>query len=147
MSGEISVKERNLKAEFAALALIFAIAFVATSFLLRLFDMSAATRNAAGALTAYIIARVGYGLLNPGGNVRRIAWELTDAALILDGKEIPRDAIRAVHCWPNRDAFGHARPGLVVNIETGNNILLRSADGGEELAELVRALGGQVPMN
>ena len=47
MSGEISVKERNLKKEFAALAFIFAVAFAATSLILRLFDMSAAARNAA----------------------------------------------------------------------------------------------------
>ena len=152
MSGEISVKERNLKKELLALAIIFAVAFAATSLILRLFNMGAAARNAAGALIAYIIARVGYGLLNPGGAVRRIAWELTDAALVLDGKAIPRESIRAVHCWANRDAFGHARPGWTVNIETGrNNALLRSIDGAgaeqsaKELETLVYALGGQVP--
>ncbi len=148
MSGEINIKERDWKAETVMLAIVFGIAFALTSLVLPIFDLTPFLRGAVGALIAYVIARVGYKTLYPGGTVRRIAWELTDAALILDGKTIPRDAIRAVHCWANCDAFGHTLPGLVVNIETsGKNTLLRSADGGEELAELVRALGGQVPAN
>ena len=148
MSGEINIKERDWKAEIVMLAIVFGVAFALTSLVLPVFDLTPFLRGAVGALIAYVIARVGYRTLYPGGVTRRIAWELTDADLILDGKRIPREAIRAAHCWPNRDAFGHTRPGLVVNNETsGKNTLLRSADGGEELAELVRALGGQVPAN
>lgn len=146
MSGEITIKERDWKAEIFMLALAFVVALVFASLVLPLFDLPPIASGALSGLAAYAAARVGYGRFRPGGAVRRIAWELTDAALVLDGRTIPRDAIRAAHCWRNRDAFGHTLPGLIVNIETGQrNALLRSADGGEELARLVHALGGQVP--
>ena len=153
MSGEITVRERNLKAEFLPLAIAFAVALFVTAILLRVRTVSAPARGIAGGVIAYVIARVTYGALRPGETVRRIAWTLTDANLTLDGAAIPRSAIRAVHCWPNRDAFGHTRPGWIVNIETGkHNALLRSVngDGAEasaaQLETLVRALGGQVPV-
>ncbi|MBQ9492984.1 MAG: hypothetical protein IJR54_04530 [Oscillibacter sp.] len=132
MTGEIRIQKRNLKAEFAALAVTFALTLVLFRFM--------EARGAVAALTAYVLCRGVYGALNPSGTLRLIAWELTDADLVLDGKTIPRASIRAVYCWPNRDAFGHTRPGRVVNIETNRkNTLLRSPDA-EALETLVSAL-------
>lgn len=152
MSGEITVRERDWKAEWIPLGIAFAVALFVTAILARFRNVTPLARGIAGGAVAYIAARVTYGALRPRGNVRRIPWTLTDADLTLDGEIIPRSAIRAVHCWPNRDAFGHTSPGWIVNIETGKrNTLLRSA-GGEnaeasaaELERFVRALGGQVP--
>ena len=144
MSGEITVKERNRKAELVALATAFAAAFALTMLVFRFLDVGGAVRGAAGALTAYVLCRAAYGRLRPSGNVRRIAWTLSDTELVIDGGATPRASIRNVYCWPNRDAFGHERPGRVVNIETDRkNTLLRSSDtddAGQELEALVRAL-------
>ena len=146
MSGEITVKERNLKAELLTLALAGVAAFALTAVAFRFLNVGGAARGVIGALAAYVSYRVLYGALNPS-TVRRIAWELTETELVLDGKAIPRASIRGVYCWPNRDAFGHTRPGWTVNIETNRrNALLRSADA-EELETLVRALGGQIPVS
>ena len=149
MSGEISVKKRDWKKELLMMAVIFGIAFTLTGIFMRFLTLQPLTRGAVGALVAYLIAREGYRRLYPGGTVRRIAWTLTDAELTLDGESIPRTSIRAVHCWENRNAFGQSRPGWVVNIETTHqNKLLRSADAegaADELATLVKALGGNVP--
>lgn len=153
MSGEITIRERDWKAEFIPLAIAFAVALLVTAILSRFGNVSPLARGIAGGAIAYVIARATYGALRPAGTLRRIAWTLTDADLTLDGKIIPRPAIRAVYCWPNRDAFGHTRPGWIVNIETGkHNALLRSVSGeraeasAAELETLVRALGGQVPV-
>lgn len=153
MSGEISVMKRNWKAELFALVIAGAAAFVFNSALFRFWEVSGVARGAVGALTAYLLCRTAFGALAVGGDVRRIAWERTADALILDGASIPLDAIRAVHCWPTRDAFGRTLPGWTVNIETGRrNTLLRSPTTGPdaeraavELEMLVRALGGRVP--
>ncbi|MBQ9521054.1 MAG: hypothetical protein IJR72_00610 [Oscillospiraceae bacterium] len=144
MSGEITIKERNLKAELVALAASGATAFALTMLVFRFVDVGGAAGGAVIALTAYVLCRVLYGRLNLSGTVRRIAWTLTDTELVIDGKTIPRTSIRKVYCWSNRDAFGHERPGHVVNIETDRkNTLLRSADtdaAAQELETLVRAL-------
>ena len=147
MSGEITVKERNLKAEFVTFILAGVTAFAFMAVVFRFLNVGGAVCGAIGALTAYVSYRVLYGRLNPSGTLRRIAWELTDTELLLDGKTIPRGDIRGVYCWPDRDAFGHTRPGRVVNIETPRrNTLLRSPNA-EELETLVRALGGQIPLS
>ena len=81
--------------------------------------------------------------------IRTVDWSLTEDALTLGGQAIPRDTIRQVHCWPNRDALGHSLPGWTVNIETtGKNRVLRSVRSGAEaetserlLRELVETLG------
>lgn len=146
MSGEITVMERNLKAALVALAAAGAAAFALTMGVFGVLEAGEALRGAVGAAVAYVLCRVLYGRLNPSGSVRRIAWALSDTELVIDGRTIPRTSIRKVHCWPNRDAFGHERPGRVVNIETGRqNTLLRSADtdaAAHELETLVRALEG-----
>ena len=153
MSGEISVIKRDVKAQICAIALAAACAFIGSMLLFQYVNASGFARGAVGAFSAYVLCRVFYAVLSHGGQSRRIAWELTDAALILDGETIPRETIKGVYCWPARDAFGHSRNGWTVNIETtGRNTLLRSltsGDGAEasarELETLVRALGGQVP--
>ena len=110
-------------------------------------------RGAVIAVATYVLMRCAYRLFStllPRQEVmRQMTWTVTEDALILDGKTIPRSAIRNVHCWPNRDSLGYSRPGWTVNIETdGKNELLRSlAEGAPAetsaalLRELVVALG------
>lgn len=105
------------------------------------------------AILAYVTFRVFYGVLGkalPGDTrIRTVAWAIDGGVLTLDGKSIPLDSIRQVHCWPNRDALGHNLPGWTVNIETtGQNRLLRSVAEGpaealstRQLHALVDALG------
>jgi len=105
------------------------------------------------AILAYVTFRVLYGVLGkalPGDTqIRTAAWVIEGGVLTLDGKPIPLDSIRQVHCWPNRDALGHSLPGWTVNIETtGQNRLLRSVAEGpaealstRQLHALVDALG------
>lgn len=153
MSGEISVMKRDVKTEICAFALAAAIAFVGVMLLFRYVNASGFARGAVGAFSAYVLCRIFYAALSNGGESRRIAWELTGVALILDGETIPRETIKGVYCWPARDAFGHSLNGWTVNIETtGRNILLRlmaSSDDVEqsarEMETLISALGGQVP--
>ena len=52
----------------------------------------------------------------------------------------PRGAIKAVHCWPNRDALGHAGAGWTVNIETTGKPPARSLTEGEGLDQSARQL-------
>lgn len=110
-------------------------------------------RGAAVAIATYVLMRCAYRLFSTllprRETVRTVAWTVTEDALTLDGKTIPRGAIRNVHCWPNRDSLGFSAPGWTVNIETdGKNELLRSLTDGSPaetsaalLRELVAALG------
>ena len=110
-------------------------------------------RGAALAIAAYVLMRCAYRLfstlLPQRETVRTVTWTVTEDTLALDGKIIPRSAIRNVHCWPNRDSLGFSAPGWTVNIETdGKNELLRSLTDGSPaetsaalLRELVAALG------
>ena len=110
-------------------------------------------RGAAVAIATYVLMRCAYRLFSTllprRETVRQVEWTVTEDALILDGKTIPRSAIRNVHCWPNRDSLGFSTPGWTVNIETDRkNELLRSLTDGSPaetsaalLRELVVALG------
>ena len=110
-------------------------------------------RGAAVAIATYVLMRCAYRLfstlLPQRETVRTVTWTVTEDTLALDGKIIPRSAIRNVHCWPNRDSMGFSTPGWTVNIETdGKNELLRSLTEGSPaetsaalLRELVAALG------
>ena len=110
-------------------------------------------RGAAVAIATYVLMRCAYRLfstlLPQRETVRTVTWTVTEDTLALDGKIIPRSAIRNVHCWPNRDSLGFSAPGWTVNIETdGKNELLRSLTDGSPaetsaalLRELVAALG------
>ena len=111
------------------------------------------SRGAVLAIAAYVLMRCAYRLfftlLPQRETMRTVTWTVTEDALVLDGKIIPRSAIRNVHCWPNRDSLGYSAPGWTVNIETdGKNELLRSLTDGSPaetsaalLRELVAALG------
>ena len=110
-------------------------------------------RGAAVAIATYVLMRCAYRLFSTllprRETVRTVTWTVTEDTLTLDGKIIPRGAIRNVHCWPNRDSLGFSTPGWTVNIETdGKNELLRSLTDGSPaetsaalLRELVVALG------
>lgn len=72
-------------------------------------------------------------------------WTVTPEMLLLNGTAIPRSTIKMVHCWPDRDALGHARGGWTVNIETtGKNHVLRSRAEGEDREHSVRQLRAMV---
>ena len=97
-------------------------------------------RGAVIALLTYILFRLLYPIaadrLIPHGGAVSVPWELTAEALILNGETIPRDSIRQVHIWDNRNALGQIQPGCIVNIErNGKNILLRSLTRGGEAEE------------
>ena len=110
------------------------------------------TRGAALAVAAYVLMRCSYRIFSTvlfrgapdSAAYRTVTWTVTEDALTLDGRTIPRSAIRNVHCWPNRDSLGYSTPGWTVNIETdGKNELLRSLTEGtpaETSAALLRKL-------
>ena len=102
------------------------------------------------ALTAYVLFRVLYPIFDQafskGERGEGGTWRVTPDTLYLNDAAIPRNTIKMVHCWPNRDALGHAGTGWTVNIETtGKNQLLRSVEGDarsvRQLYALVDALG------
>lgn len=111
---------------------------------LRRVELTGLARGIVAALGAYVLFRLFYPMLRglfPGGGERTLLWHVTPDTLVLGREEIPRGAIKAVHCWPNRDALGHAGAGWTVNIETtGKNHLLRSLTEGEGLDQSVRQL-------
>ena len=111
---------------------------------LRRVELTGLARGIVAALGAYVLFRLFYPMLRglfPGGGERTLLWHVTPDTLVLGREEIPRGAIKAVHCWPNRDALGHAGAGWTVNIETTRkNHLLRSLTEGEGLDQSVRQL-------
>ena len=133
--------------------LSFAVAVVILVPLASLLPLEGMARGAVLAIAAYVLVRCAYRLFStllPRQEVmRQMTWTVTEDALILDGKTIPRSAIRNVHCWPNRDSMGFSTSGWTVNIETdGKNELLRTLTEGSPaetsaalLRELVAALG------
>ena len=97
------------------------------------------------ALTAYVLFRVLYPIFDQafskGERGEGGTWRVTLDTLYLNDTAIPRSTIKMVHCWPNRDALGHAGTGWTVNIETtGKNHLLRSLTGGEDADRSIRQL-------
>lgn len=105
------------------------------------------------ALVTYVLFRIFYPafsqLLPQQEVLRTVSWTLTAETLTIGDDVIPRDTIRQVHCWPNRDALGNRFAGWTVNIETkGKNRVLRSVtdeklaeSSARHLRELVEALG------
>ena len=105
------------------------------------------------ALLAYVLFRVLYPvfaqLFAKGERGQAGTWRVTPDTLYLNDLAIPRDTIKMVHCWPNRDSLGFSTPGWTVNIETdGKNQVLRTLTEGSPaetsaalLRELVVALG------
>ncbi|MDY3280790.1 hypothetical protein [Dysosmobacter sp.] len=143
-----------LKAEggWKRTALVWLASFAVTLAILvpmaALVPLEGLTRGALLAVAAYVLMRCAYRLfvtlLPQRETERTVTWTVTEDALTLNGKTIPRGAIRNVHCWPNRDSLGFSVPGWTVNIETdGKNELLRSLTEGspaETSAALLRKL-------
>ena len=156
-SGKLILEQRDWKRP----ALVWGLSFVLTAAVL--VPLAAALpwegllRGAALAVAAYVLVRCAYRIFSTvlfrgaadSAAYRTVTWTVTEDALTLDGKTIPRGAIRNVHCWPNRDSLGYSRPGWTVNIETdGKNQMLRTLTEGSPaetsaalLRELVVALG------
>ena len=154
MSGKLTLESGGgWKHTVPVTALSILAALAAAWFVATQLRLTGWTLTIAAALTAYVVFRMLYGLLDRALPstipIRTADWSLTEDALTLDGQTIPRDTIRQVHCWPNRDALGHSLPGWSVNIETtGRNQLLRSLAEGpladrsvQQLHDLVDALG------
>ena len=154
MTGKLILKaEGTWKRTALVWLLSFAVAVVILVPLASLLPLEGLARGAVLAIAAYVLVRCAYRLFStllPRQEVmRQMTWTVTEDALILDGKTIPRSAIRNVHCWPNRDSMGFSTSGWTVNIETdGKNELLRTLTEGSPaetsaalLRELVAALG------
>ena len=154
MTGKLILKaEGTWKRPALVWLLSFAVAVVILVPLASLLPLEGMARGAVLAIAAYVLVRCAYRLFStllPRQEVmRQMTWTVTEDALILDGKTIPRSAIRNVHCWPNRDSMGFSTSGWTVNIETdGKNELLRTLTEGSPaetsaalLRELVAALG------
>lgn len=154
MTGKLILKaEGTWKRTALVWLLSFAVAVVILVPLASLLPLEGMARGAVLAIAAYVLVRCAYRLFStllPRQEVmRQMTWTVTEDALILDGKTIPRSAIRNVHCWPNRDSMGFSTSGWTVNIETdGKNELLRTLTEGSPaetsaalLRELVAALG------
>ena len=144
MSGEVKVRKSDWQRTLAAVLLGCLLDGVLMYFFLRRVELTGLARGIVAALGAYVLFRLFYPMLRglfPGGGERTLLWHVTPDTLVLGREEIPRGAIKAVHCWPNRDALGHAGAGWTVNIETtGKNHLLRSLTEGEGLDQSVRQL-------
>lgn len=155
MSGELMLKKSDSGRYVLTLLLACAAAGVLTWIALSRLHMEGLALTVTAALLCYVLFRVLYPavsqLLGKGEAVRTVTWTVTGGTLVLDGRNIPLDSIKQVHCWPNRDALGHSEPGWTVNIETtGKNQVLRSLKEGEnversarQLRALVIALGYQ----
>ena len=154
MTGKLILKaEGTWKRTALVWLLSFAVAVVILVPLASLLPLEGVARGAVLAIAAYVLVRCAYRLFStllPRQELmRQMTWTVTEDALILDGKTIPRSAIRNVHCWPNRDSMGFSTSGWTVNIETdGKNELLRTLTEGSPaetsaalLRELVAALG------
>ena len=97
------------------------------------------------ALTAYVLFRVLYPIFDQmfskGERGEGGTWRVTPDTLYLNDAAIPRNTIKMVHCWPNRDALGHTEAGWTVNIEAqGKNQVLRSLKEGEDVERSARQL-------
>ena len=152
MSGEVMIENGSWGRTALALVCSCAVAGGATFPVVSRLSMEGMPLVIAAALLGYVLFRICYprfSKLFPQREDRVLTWTVTPATLTLGETAIPRDTIRMVHCWPNRDALGHTGTGWTVNIETtGKNQLLRSLTGGDgadrsarQLRALVVALG------
>ena len=149
MSGELLVKTHSWRETLPGLALSIAVAAGVTLLAMQYLSLTGFARGAAAAAIAYVLFRVLYPvctkLFSRGTSARAGTWRVTPDTLYLNDTAIPRASIRQVHCWPNRDALGHAGAGWTVNIETtGKNHLLRTLTEGEDVDRSVRQLRAMV---
>ena len=149
MSGELLLKNHSWRQVLPGLLLAAAAAAGVTFWALQYLPLEGLAQAAVAALIAYVLFRVLYpvctGLFSKGQTASAGTWRVTEDTLYLNDTAIPRSSIRQVHCWPNRDALGHAGAGWTVNIETtGRNHLLRSLTEGEDVDRSVRQLRAMV---
>ena len=149
MSGELLLKNHSWRQVLPGLVLSIAIAAGVTFLSLQFLSLTGFARGAVAAFIAYVLFRVLYpvctGLFSRGKAASAGTWRVTPDTLYLNDTAIPRASIRQVHCWPNRDALGHAGAGWTVNIETtGKNYLLRTLTEGEDVDRSVRQLRAMV---
>ena len=149
MSGELLIKTHSWRQVVPALLLSAAAAAGVTFLSLQYLSLSGFARGAVAAFIAYVLFRVLYpvcaGLFSGSRTAQAGTWRVTPDTLYLNDTAIPRASIRQVHCWPNRDALGHAGAGWTVNIETtGKNHLLRTLTEGEDAERSVRQLRAMV---
>ena len=149
MSGELLLKTHSWRQVLPGVLLCAAVAAVGTFLCLQFLSLTGFARGAVAAFIAYVLFRVLYpvctGLFSRGKAASAGTWRVTPDTLYLNDTAIPRASIRQVHCWPNRDALGHAGAGWTVNIETtGKNHLLRTLTEGEDVDRSVRQLRAMV---
>ena len=149
MSGELLLKNHSWRQVLPGLLLAAAAAAGVTFWALQYLPLEGLAQAAVAALIAYVLFRVLYpvctGLFSKGQTASAGTWRVTEDTLYLNDTAIPRSSIRQVHCWPNRDALGHAGAGWTVNIETtGKNHLLRTLTEGADADRSVRQLRAMV---
>lgn len=144
MSGELILENKSWARTALALAGTCVPAVGLTVLLLSYVPLEGLPLLVCAALLVYVLFRVFYPAVSrllPRGQEQPRTWTVTPDTLLLGETAVPRDTIKMVHCWPNRDALGHAGAGWVVNIETtGKNHLLRSLSEGEAADRSVRQL-------
>lgn len=145
MSGELLLEKKTGGRYAITLLLSCAATGVLTWVALSRLHMEGLALTVTAALLCYILFRVLYPavsqLTGKGEGGSTVTWTVTADALVLGSHAIPRSSIKQVHCWPNRDALGHAEPGWTVNIETeGKNQVLRSLKEGEDVERSARQL-------
>ena len=145
MSGELLLKNHSWRQVLPGLLLAAAAAAGVTFWALQYLPLEGLAQAAVAALIAYVLFRVLYpvctGLFSKGQTASAGTWRVTEDTLYLNDTAIPRSSIRQVHCWPNRDALGHAGAGWTVNIETtGKNHLLRTLTEGADADRSIRQL-------
>ena len=154
MSGELILDDKSQwKRTVPAVLLSCLLAGGAAVVCLRHLPLEGSGLAICAAALAYALFRLLYPVcekLFPAGKTGESGtWTVTPEMLLLNGTAIPRSTIKMVHCWPNRDALGHAKGGWTINIETtGKNHVLRSRTEGEDmersacqLRAMVEALG------
>ena len=149
MSGELLLKNHSWRQVLPGLLLAAAAAAGVTFWALQYLPLEGLAQAAVAALIAYVLFRVLYpvctGLFSKGQTASAGTWRVTEDTLYLNDTAIPRSSIRQVHCWPNRDALGHAGAGWTVNIETtGKNHLLRTLTEGADADHSIRQLRAMV---
>ena len=143
MSGELTLEKTNWMGTLFAVLVSVLIAGGLTVLIMSQLHVTGLGQAVTAGLGAYVIFRLLYPMtagMFPGGRAET-TWTVTADKLVLGQREIPRSAIKMVHCWPNRDALGHQGTGWTVNIETtGKNELLRSRTGEKEAKQSARQL-------
>ena len=143
MSGELTLEKTNWMGTLFAVLVSVLIAGGLTVLIMSRLHVTGLGQAVTAGLGAYVIFRLLYPMtagMFPGGRAETTRTVTADK-LVLGQREIPRSAIKMVHCWPNRDALGHQGAGWTVNIETtGKNELLRSRTGEKEAKQSARQL-------